>query len=146
MAETLTMDKDQLQALLMGVVKAAREPNAVEQRALQTAEETEKRKTALRAQVAQEEAKALSHKRACTHTRYPNGHKRAGFPAPRGQGDWTTGGQLVGAPGEQLANLICMRCSNTWQWKPTGQEAEYIMNEGMLGMEPPSKERIVFEG
>jgi hypothetical protein len=146
MAETVTMSKDQLQELLLSVVAAAKAPNALEQRQLQTEEEKEKRRTALRAHISTEEENARSHKKNCTHTRYPGGHKKAGSPAPRGQGEWTTSGQLIGPADAQRANLCCLRCSYTWQWKPSAAEAEYLVAEGMLGMSPPPQERITFEG
>jgi hypothetical protein len=143
--EAVTLSKEDLSKLLEAAIRAAKAPNVLEQKAIDEAIEKEKRRNLLMKELGKAEQETmLRRKNGCSHSRHPQGSgKRAGQPAPRGQGEWTTGGQLVG---RDLAVLCCLRCAWTWQWQPTYEEREFILNEGMLGMAPPPADRLLAEG
>lgn len=107
--KNVTLSREDLQALLEAVVKAAKAPNALEQKAIDAEVERDRRRTMLMIELAKiEEQKQIARKNGCSHERYPQGHRHAGHPAPRGIGEFTTGGQLTG---RELATLVCLRCS-----------------------------------
>jgi hypothetical protein len=133
-----------MERMVAAAVKASRAPNPKEARELEADIEREKRRTLLAIELAKSEQAILERKKnGCSHSRYENGSKNAGMPAPKGTGEWTTGGQLIG---RDEAFLVCMRCSYGWKWKTSYEEREQIANTGMLGMAPPKPERLVWEG
>jgi hypothetical protein len=130
--------------MLERIIKAARAPNAKEAREIEADVEREKRRTLLAVELAKSEQATMDRKKnGCSHSRYENGSRNAGQAAPKGTGEWTTGGQLVG---RDTACTICVRCAYSWIWKPTWEQREYIENVGMLGMAPPKPEQVISEG
>ena len=144
--ETISLSKAELQELLTAVVKAGTAPNAFQQKAVQEELQREHRRNLLAVELGKvEEARMQARKNGCTHSRLSMAAgKNGGNAAPRGTGEWTTGGQLSG-DGEE-AMLICQRCSWMWKWKVTNQEREAINNVGLLGAAPPPAERVTWEG
>jgi hypothetical protein len=153
--EQVVMSKTDLQELLKALqagqaemltaaVKAAREPNPIEAKAIREQIEADKRRTKLMVELGKVEEEAeRRRKTACSHKRYPhNSGRYAGHPAPRTEGEFCTSGQLVGDLEDQ-AVLICQRCSYTWRWMITPQERQYIRDVGLLGFPPPAPERLI---
>lgn len=139
-----TISKADLQAILESVVRAARAPSALEEKKMNDEIERERRRTLLMVEMGKaEEQKLNNRKNGCSHSRAPQGARNGGQAVPRGTGEWTTGGQLTG---RDLATLVCCRCGWAWQFSPTPSEREYIEQNGMLGMSPPSADRIIAEG
>jgi hypothetical protein len=133
-----------MERMVSAAVKASRAPNAKETREIEADIERERRRTMLAVELGKvEQEHQERRKNGCSHSRYENGSKNAGQPAPKGTGEWTTGGQLVG---RDTACTICVRCAYNWIWKPTWEEREYINNVGMLGMAPPKPEQVISEG
>ena len=148
MAVDTGISKEQLQtimAMFTEAVKAARAPNVLEEKQLKEEMEREKRKALLAVEVGKvEEEKIRRRKHGCSHQRFPQGHKQAGWDAPKGAGgEWCTSGQMNS---DGTALTICQRCAWSWKWKPNYQESEYINNVGLLGFAPPAPERIIWEG
>lgn len=144
MSETVEITKDDLQRLIEAAIRAAKAPNVLEQQAIDAEIEKQKRRDKLTVELARvEEEVTRRRKHGCTHSRVPQGQRNAGAPCPRGQGEWVTGGQLVG---RDEAMLICQRCSWGWKFKTTFEEREYINSVGMLGMPPPPPDRVIWEG
>jgi hypothetical protein len=81
-----------------------------------------------------EEEARERRKNGCTHTRHALGTKLAGHAAPRGQGEWTTGGQMHG---DGTATITCTRCAYQWRFLPNHTEREYTQDSGLLGAAPP---------
>jgi len=143
----VTLTKADLQTLLEAAVRAAKAPNALEQRELERQLEQDMRRSLAQVEFAKaEELAARRRSHGCTHRRHPLGSRYAGMSAPKGEGEWCTGRQIVGRIGEQIATLICMRCSYVWQFKPTNAEREYIESNGLLGFAPPPEETLVAQG
>jgi hypothetical protein len=137
MSEFLNITKDDLKVLLEAAVKAAKAPNAREERELEEDIQREKRRTLLMTELARvEDERQKRLKNACSHSRDP----RTGNAVAKGSGTWCTSGQLVGL---ETAVMICQRCNFAWTFRPTASEREYILNQGMLGMAPPSEDRLV---
>lgn len=161
--KTFVLTEDQLNAILdrqnkgmatamEAAVKAARAPSVLEQKEIDKQIEADKRRDlAMRELGKVEEAAAIARKHGCSHTRHPMAMGLlGGHGAPKGQGEWTTGGQLSGRndkTGAVQAVLVCSRCATTWRWEPTVQELEYFQNGGtMLGYAPPAEDRLVLSG
>jgi hypothetical protein len=83
----------------------------------------------------------------CSHSRWPSGHKLAGIACPKGQGEWTTGGQLSGTSTNRIVNQVCQRCGTGWLWRPTEQELNYIesTDSGLSGWPPPDESRVLHQ-
>lgn len=147
MPEGITLSKQELQELLTNAIKAATAMNPLQQKQYEEEMAKEERRKQMVVQIGQIEAeKQKARKLGCSHSRHPlSSGKMAGHACAKGQGEWTTAGQLTGAGGE-LASMICQRCGWVWQWKPTSQEREYISEAGMLGMAPPSDDRCTYQG
>lgn len=133
-----------MERMVSAAVKASRAPNSKEAREIEEDVEREKRRTLLAVELAKAEQAIMERKKnGCSHSRFSNGAKNAGCPAPKGTGEWTTGGQLIG---RDEAFLVCLRCSYGWKWKTTYDEREQTANVGLLGTAPPSADRIIWEG
>ena len=117
----------------------------IEQAALDDHIERDKRRARMQIELAKVEEESRKRKKyGCSHCRQPMGAgKNAGNAAPKGTGEWTTGGQQIGL---DKAFMLCLRCSYSWTWQPTPQELDYIQQNGMLGMAPPASERVIAEG
>jgi hypothetical protein len=144
--DSISFTKAELQSLLEAAVRAANAPNALEQKAIAEDLQREHRRALFAVELGKvEEGRMLAKKNGCTHSRLSMAAgKNGGNTAPRGEGEWTTGGQLSGNAEEAM--LICTRCSYMWKWKVTNQEREFINNTGLLGMAPPPHERVTWEG
>ena len=157
----VTMSKSELTELLKTIqagqaetlaaaIRAAREPNPLEQKAIDEQIEADKRRSKLMVELGKvEEQSMFRRKHGCSHSRVPQGQRNAGAPCPRGHGEWTTGGQLSGvddATGRDVAHMLCTRCSWSWRWIPTLAEREMINGPGMLGMTPPTDDRVIWQG
>ena len=128
----------QLQNIIESAVKAASAPNALEQKRLDEEMDRERRKARLAVELAKVEEEARWRKQnSCSHSC----NDKTGQSVARGTGRWTTGGQIHG---DDVATLICQRCSTTWRFKPTHEEREYILNgPGLMGYAPPPMERCI---
>jgi len=137
----VTLTFEQLKELLAA---AQSKPNVLEQKAIDTEIQKERKRDLARVELAKIETDALRRKKeGCTHCRWPmSAGKQAGMSAPRGQGEWCTSGQLHD---RNLATMICVRCSYTWQFRPTDSEFEYISQNGMLSLAPPDESRVIRE-
>jgi len=153
--QTFVLSDEQLSKIITAAVTAAKAPNPVEAREIEKQIEADKRRTMMQVEMAKAEEEHIRQKKyGCSHSRHPQGAgKMAGHAAPKGTGEWTTGGRLCGRnekTGAPRAVLICQRCSWTWTFEPTIQELDYINESGMLGMAPPTKEkygdRLIQEG
>jgi len=144
--DNINISKADLQQLLEAVVKAGNAPNAFEQKAIDEQLQREHRRNLLAIELAKvEEQRLQARKNGCTHSRLSMAAgKNGGNPAPRGEGEWTTGGQLSGNGDEAM--LVCLRCSWVWKWRVTNQEREFINNQGLCGAPPPPAERVIWEG
>lgn len=135
------LSHEQLQELLAGVLAKANQMNPLE--AEKYHEELEKRrrteifKNTVRSEVAAQQARLQS----CSHCRWPaTAGKLGGHAAPRGQGEWVTGGQIHG---RGIIGLTCLRCGNRWLWQGTQDELEYAESAGLLNFPPPAEERCL---
>ena len=88
---------EMVEKIVTAAVAAARAPNPKEAREIEQDVQRERRRTLLSVELAKvEEEKTQRRKHGCSHSRVENGSKNAGMPAPKGTGEWTTGGRLVG--------------------------------------------------
>lgn len=136
---------EQLQAILTAAITAARVPNAKEQRELDKANEDDKRRLNMSLQLGKIEQEAQDRKRnGCSHMRYVAGQRFAGHAAPRGalNAEWATAGQALQ---NGTAAIICQRCSTVWIFRPAPGHYAQIMQDGLLGAEPPRPEDCVKE-
>jgi len=140
----LRISKQDLADIVGAAIKAANTLNPIEQRKYEEELAAQKRRDEAAIPLAKIEQETLEEKkRRCSHTRYPMAMgARGGHLAPKGQGEWITSGQCHSP---DLATLICMRCSYTWQFKPTRSEFDQISQTGMLGWAPPDESRILNE-
>ena len=136
------MSKQDLIDIVSAAVAASHQLNPIEQRKYEQELETQKRKDRAMVELAKAEEEAAKRKKyGCTHSRLPmSAGKYGGHAAPKGQGEWVTGGQMHD---DDTATMICQRCSWTWHWKPTLQERQYIEQSGMMGMAPPDESRLI---
>src|SRR5215470_4966317 len=144
--QTFVLTDEQLSKIITAAVTAAKAPNPVEAKEIEKQIEADKRRSLMQVEMAKAEEENTKRKKyGCTHSRYPMSMgKQGGHAAPKGTGEWTTGGQLCGRnpkTGTPRAVLICQRCSWTWTFEPTIQELDFINESGMMGMTPPTKER-----
>lgn len=136
----------QLQDMMAKTVAAAiaemKKPNALELRQIEEAEAAEKRRAQMVKALGQAEAEAMrKRKSGCTHSVWPNSAGRlAGHSAPRGEGQWCTGGQQHG---DGTISVICLRCANTWTFKATNEELQSVPDSGLLGAPVPPAERWI---
>src|SRR5581483_4321739 len=139
MAET-NFSHDQVQELLRqqaemfkGVISELKKPNPLEERKLrEELEKEQRRKLAMIALGKAEEFARTNRQKSCTHSRDDKGNY-----VNKGQGTWTTGGN-VGTNG--IGSLVCWRCAKTWRWRASAAEREYSENVGLLGFVPPSED------
>lgn len=127
--------------LVVGAIQAATAPNVLEQKKLDEELERERRRNQLSIELGYADEMGRWRKQnSCTHCVYPIGHRQAGQNAPRGIGEWCTGGQVHG---NGTITLICNRCQTTWNFKATPEEIQYATDaeHGLLGYEPPPIER-----
>ena len=139
----ITITEDQLNNMfskaMEAAVKAARAPSVLEQKQIDKQIESDKRRDlAMRALGKIEAEAAEARKHSCSHTRHPMAMGLlGGHAAPKGKGEWITGGQLSGRndkTGAIQAVLVCSRCATTWRWEPNVQELDYFQGGGtMLG-------------
>ncbi len=145
MAET-NLSKEDIRNLLTEAMAAAvnlpRAMNPMEKKQYEEEIKREKRRAILSVELGKAEAeKRYRQQTGCTHSRLSTAAgARAGQPAPRGQGEWTTGGQVHGY---DTIGLVCLRCSTSWQFKATPQEIEFANQVGLLGFAPPPIERCI---
>jgi hypothetical protein len=142
----MEITKQELQEMMAktvaAVVSEMKKPNAIEQKALDEAENASKRRQLLMKTLGKAEEESMRRKRyGCSHSRYSNAAGRlAGHSAPRGTGEWTTGGQTHG---NGTITVICMRCATDWTYKGTPEEYQSAQDAGLLGVEPPPPERWI---
>lgn len=136
---------DQMQKIVEAAVLAARTLNPLEQKSMDERLALEKRRSRMQVEFGRIEEEAMRRKKfGCSHRRWPQGHKLAGHSCPRGQGEWTTGGQLTGRLG-RVATMVCLRCGWTWAFRTTAEEAVDIGENGLLGVAPPPDDRLLSE-
>lgn len=140
MSENVSFTKEQFQEFLHAI--SQNKLNPLEQKKLE--EELRKDRRKLRRSIEEgysAELKRWAQQNGCTHSRWPAGHRNAGESAPRGQGEWTTGGQVSG----NVISLLCLRCQTTWKFEGTQQEVEYANNSasGLMCFPPPPVERCL---
>jgi hypothetical protein len=137
--QELKMTLSQLKDIIESAVRAATAPNPLEQKALDEALQTEKRRAMLAVELgrAEEQGRWLKQN-SCSHSR----DKNTGEAVRKGTGVWTTGGQMHG---DGAASLVCQRCATTWRFRPTPAELEYIQNSssGLMGFAPPDLDRCI---
>jgi hypothetical protein len=136
------LTKQDLIEIVSAAVAAAHQLNPIEQRKYEQELQAQKRKDLAAVQLAKiEEENLRNRKNSCSHSRYPMAMgKLGGHNCPKGQGEWTTGGQMHD---DDTATMICQRCSWTWHWKPALQERQYIEQNGMMSMAPPDESRLI---
>lgn len=136
------LTKQDLIDIVSAAVAASHQLNPIEQRKYEQELEAQKRRDKAMVELAKaEEESARRKKFGCSHSRHPMAMgKLGGHAAPKGTGEWTTGGQLHD---DDTATMVCSRCAWTWHWKPTLQERLYIEQQGMLGMAPPDDSRLI---
>ena len=136
------LTKQDLADIVAAAVAAANRPDPLREKELAEQLATEKRRTAMMLELGKiEEASTKRKKDGCTHSRLPmSARKYGGHAARKGEGEWTTGGQMHD---DDTATMICTRCSWTWHWRPTLEERRYIEQQGMLGMSPPAESRLI---
>lgn len=142
---TIEMTPEQLQQLLKAAVQgavdtavtAAKQMNPLEQRKYNEELANEERKKLLREAVGRDKMRVLNAKKNCTHSR-----DNIGKYVPKGQGVWTTSGQLHS---DDTISLLCLRCQRTWVFKslPWERELFHTGEHGLLGLAPPSDERLL---
>ena len=144
-AQIVGISKEDLQELLSSILAKAEErmnpaDRIVFDEQMSRMARLEQFKAIMAADVAAQKARAAG----CTHRRWPKGHDLAGHPAPRGQGEWVTGGQLHGSGRQRFAALTCLRgCGATWLFFPSDGEFAYLEDSGMLGWVPPAENRLL---
>lgn len=135
--------KDLLPGLMEATVRAVKAPNPVEERQMKEQLENDKRRMQAMLYFSRAQAEAdWTKKHGCTHSRYANGHRQAGHPCPKGQGEWVTQAQVHG---HGIASVICLRCSTIWLWKATADELQAILDGNLAGAAPPLEERCLSE-
>ena len=142
----LSAEDERLIRIISAAIKAGNAPNVLQQLEIDKLVQQEKRKALMQRTMAQVEEEAARRKKdGCSHSRWPmSAGKIAGHSCPKGQGEWTTGGQLVGSEhGKELAFLVCQRCGSNWKWKPNSGEYESILTNGLQGWAPPATERVI---
>lgn len=135
----MEISKEELQQLMSSVIGVAlaesKKMNPLEQKAFDEQIEKDKRRRMMMVQLGKIEEEAARRKKyGCTHSRHPSGHKLAGHPCPRGQGEWVTGGQLHS---RGIASVICLRCATTWLFRPRQEDIQGIIDGGLAGVAPP---------
>jgi len=92
-----------------------------------------------------EEEAAHKKKHGCSHMIYPAGHRRAGEGAPRGAmgAEFITGGQ---AYQNGTAMVMCLRCQQVWLFRPNPDFYNAILQNGLLGEQPPAEEYLLCNG
>jgi hypothetical protein len=140
----ITINEDQLASVFAkaveAAVKAARAPNAKEQREIDEEISAQKRKLIMIKELGKAEQEAMDRKKhGCSHSRFSMASgKLGGHACAKGQGEWTTGGQALD---RKKAILICTRCSYTWTFEPDENEWAFIQDTGLMGFPPPTKEK-----
>jgi hypothetical protein len=136
------LNEEALARIVAAAIQAANKLNPLEEKKLQEELAAQKRRDQAAIQLAKiEEESMRNRKSGCSHSRHPMAMgKLGGHAAPKGKGEWTTGGQMHD---DDTATMVCTRCSWTWHWKPTLQERQYIEQNGMMGMAPPDESRLI---
>lgn len=148
---TISLTPEDLQNLLKTAigeaVAQATRLNPLEQRKLDEELAKDRRKTAMIKQLGEIEERSMREKRdRCSHMRFPAGSgKNSGQSAPRGAlgAEWCTGGQ---AYQDGTAMIICLRCSDTWLFRPDASYYNAIIQNGLLGETPPPMELTICPG
>ena len=140
--ESINMTKEQLQEILAAAISGAKQMNPLEQKKYNEELEKERRRARMMVTLGKAEEEARRNRElGCSHTRYPATHgKLAGHPAPRGQGEWCTGGQIHGYG---LIGITCLRCGSHWMFRASQQELAYANDAGLMGFPPPPTERVL---
>lgn len=133
----VTMTQEQFNQLLEAL-GSSKKMNPLEEIQYQQQVEAQKRAQLMREGVQAEEQSQQRRKASCTHSRYPmSAGARGGLPCPKGQGEWTTGGQTLN---NRHIVLICTRCARTWKWEATPEQLQAANDGGLLGIAPPSED------
>ena len=143
----MEISKQELQELLTNILLAANATpkplNPLEQKEYDEKVKAEKRKAQAMVHMARIESEAQKNKRyGCTHSRYANGHRLAGYACPKGQGEWVTQAQMHN---HGIASMICQRCSTIWLWKPSAEEIQAIIDGALVGSAPPEESKCLTE-
>ena len=133
---------DNQQKTFLTALEKVTAPTAVEQEAIEQIESRRSRRDVMHAQMAKAEEEHQARKRyACSHTRHPaSAGRMGGYPAPKGQGEWTTSGQ---AHDNGTISLICLRCNESWTWRATREELQYVNDASLLGFAPADEKRAL---
>jgi hypothetical protein len=136
----LTME--QVLEIVKTFAAESKKMNPIEQKKYDDEIKAEERRKMMMVELGKAEEQAMiNRKNGCSHSRHSmSAGKLGGHSCAKGAGEWTTGGQIHS---DGTATMVCTRCSWTWHWQPTAREREYIDNAGMLGMAPPSEERLI---
>jgi hypothetical protein len=135
-AQTIELTPEKLQEILLAVVRQTQKLNPIEQKKLDEELRKEHRRDLLAVELGKAEDERLNRLRnGCSHMRDP----RTGDGVPRGSsyGEWTTSGQ---AYQNGLAMCICQRCATAWIFKPSPENYNAILQNGMLKQPPPPEE------
>jgi hypothetical protein len=135
---TVTLTSEQLQELLLGMVREANKMNPLEEKKYQEDLAREKRRNLLAVELGRTEDEARWRRQhQCSHHR----DGTSGEAVPRGKGVPTTSGQQHG---DRSISLICMRCAMRWQFLPTAEEQQYLDNGGgLLNFPIPEMSRVI---
>lgn len=143
----MEISKEELQQILATAVGAAvaevKKMNPLEEEKFKKEMELKKRRDMMQVEMGRIEEESARRKRfGCSHSRYPNGHRLAGHPCPKGQGEWVTGGQMHS---KGVASIICLRCGTAWLFKPDADEVQAIIDGGLVGMAPPNESKCLMQ-
>lgn len=136
MGQSIELTPEKLQELMLAVIKQTQQLNPIEQKKLDEELRKEHRRSLLAVELGRAEDERIRRLRdGCSHMRDP----RTGDSVPRGSafGEWTTSGQ---AYQNGLASLICMRCSSIWLFKPSPENYNGILQNGLLKQPPPPED------
>lgn len=141
----MEISKEELQNLLAAAIAAgvaeSKKMNPLEEEEFKKQMELKRRRDMMQVEMGRIEEEAAKRKRyGCSHSRYANGHKLAGHPCPKGQGEWVTNGQMHS---KGVASLICQRCGTAWIFRPDADEVQAIIDGGLSGMAPPDDSKCL---
>ena len=138
----VSLTQEQLQELLGKVAAIASENmNPLEKEKYQEQLDMKRRIEIFKSTVRSEVAAQAARMAGCSHSRWPSSAgKMGGHAAPRGQGEWATGGQIHG---HGLLGLTCLRCGKGWFWMGSPQELDYAESAGLLNFPPPDDSRCL---
>jgi hypothetical protein len=144
------MTPEQLQVLLSEAVKSgvsaamqqAATMNPLEQRKFEDEMAKDRRRALMLVELGKTEAENMARKKnGCSHMR----NDKTGYGIQRGatNGEWTTSGQ---AYQDGTAMVICLRCGTTWRFRPNAETYSAILQNGLLGVTPPTDEYLLCSG